>query len=244
MRTTLVLLGSSLVLVGGLACGGKSARKHEQIAMKDVAANQARAPAGKDQLNLPRKIIYTVLINLVVDDFTKAEAALKLGQLEKTTTDAQDVTEEYYDLDARIRIMKKEEERLLGHLEKSTGKLDDILKVEHELTRVREVIERHQGRQNLLARLTAMTTVTIMIHERSSYVPEEAVSFGSAIAHTFGDSWTALVDFAKGLVVVALAPWLLPLSVLGVPCWVMVRRRRSRLYVAKLVEETPPASES
>jgi hypothetical protein len=177
------------------------------------------------------------------------EAVIKLGELEKTTTDSQDVTEEYYDLDARIRNMKKEEERLLSHLEKSTGKLDDILKVEHELTRVRGEIERHQGRQNLISKLTAMTTVTITFRERSSYVPPEAASFGSTMARTFGTSWETLVDFGKGLllVVVALVPWLIPLGLIGLPGWVIVRRRlrtQSEPFVAQVAEEAPPPKAS
>jgi hypothetical protein len=181
------------------------------------------------------------------DDFRKA--VIKLGELETTTTDSQDVTEEFYDLDARIRNMKKEEERLLGHLEKSTGKLDDILKVEHELTRVRGGIERHQGRQSLIAKLTAMTTVTITFRERSSYVPPEAASFGSTIARTFGSSRDALAGFGKGLllVVVALAPWLIPLGLIGVPGWVIVRRRlrtQSAPFVAQAGEEAPPPKAS
>jgi hypothetical protein len=175
-------------------------------------------------------------------------AVIKLGELEKTTTDSQDVTEEYYDLDARIRNMKKEEDRLLGHLDRSTGKLDDILKVEHELTRVRGEIERHQGRQNLIAKLTAMTTVTITFRERWSYVPPEATSFGLTVARTFSGSWDTLVGFGKALVLVtvALVPWLIPASAIAVPGWLVGRRLRKQRppVVAELAQEPPPSTAS
>ena len=132
--------------------------------------------------------------------------------------------------------MKKEEERLLRHLEKSAGKLDDILKVEHELTRIRGEIERRQGQQNFMAKLTAMTTVTITIRERSSYVPPEAAWFGSTLTRTFGTSWESLVGIGKGLllVVVALVPWPIPFGLIGVPGWPDARLHLSGRPLRKL----------
>ena len=87
---------------------------------------------------------------------------------QKNTTDSQDVTEEYYDVEARIKNKRVEEERLLKHLEQSTGKLEDILKVEKEISRVRGEIERQQGRLQYLDKLSALTTVTITLHERKA----------------------------------------------------------------------------
>jgi hypothetical protein len=278
----------------GAGCGQKAAVKQGPGARAPADKPAGQEPA-KAQADLPRKIIYNLTVNLVVDDFNHAEEQLKqlltahkgyvvnsdvsgtpgsprlgrwqvrvpaaradafrdgvikLGELEKSTTDAQDVTEEFYDLDAHIRNLKKEEERLLGHLEKSTPKLDDILKVEHEITRVRGEIERRQGRQNLIARLTDMTTVTITIRERSSYVPPEAATFSSTIARTFFKSWEALVDFGKALLLaaVALAPWLIPLGIIGVPAWLIIRRRsrkKGEVTLAQIADESgaaPPPS--
>ena len=72
-----------------------------------------------------------------------------------------------------------------------------------------------------------MTTITIVIHERGTYLPPEAPSFGTAIARTFLASWDALVGFGKSLVLlgVAVAPWMIPLALLGVPARLIGRRR-------------------
>jgi hypothetical protein len=59
-------------------------------------------------------------------------AIAKLGIPEKNGVDSKDVTEEYYDLEARIKNKKVEEGRLQGYLDdkKATSKLEDILTIE------------------------------------------------------------------------------------------------------------------
>ena len=86
-------------------------------------------------------------IRVPVDQFESfVQKVVALGELERTLRTSQDVTEEYYDIEARIKNKKVEEERLLKHLEKSTGKLEEILAVEREISRVRGEVERLQGR--------------------------------------------------------------------------------------------------
>lgn len=168
-------------------------------------------------------------VRVPVERFEEFRAeAVKLGKLERSAVDSQDVTDEYYDLEARIKNKKVEEARLIQHL-KSTGKLEDILAVEREISRVRGEIERQQGRLQLLAKLTAMTTITIFINERTGYVPAEAESFGTTVSHTFENSLGALTEFGKNLVLlaVAIAPWLVPLAVVALPVGIWRWRKRA-----------------
>jgi hypothetical protein len=157
------------------------------------------------------------------------EAAVRLGESVRNRTDAQDVTDQFVDLEARLKNKRTEEERLLDHLKKSTGKLEDILAVERELSRVRGEIEQTQGRLQKLTDLTALSTVTITLSERRGYVPPQAPSFGTTVGRTFSDSVGLLVDFGKwlALFVVALAPWLPVLAVVGTVVWIVMRRRRT-----------------
>jgi Domain of unknown function (DUF4349) len=177
------------------------------------------------------------------------EAVTRLGELERNTTDSQDMTDEYYDLEARIKNKKVEEARLLQHLEKSTGKLDEILAVEREISRVRGEVEQMQGRLQILAKLTALTTVTITLHERGTYIPPEGPAFGTTIGRTFQGSLDALVKLGKTVVLigVAVGPWLPLLAFIGIPLLLVWRRRRT-LGVAQPVPlssdepSTPPGS--
>src|SRR5262245_6949262 len=164
------------------------------------------------------------------------DALVALGEATRNQTDSQDVTDEFYDTEARVKNKKVEEERLLEHLKKSTGKLEEILTVERELARVRGEIEQAQGRLQRLGNLSALTTVTVTVQERKDYVPPTAPSFGTSVGRSFGDSVAALVRLGQGLVVVgaALLPWL---PLLAAAAWLGRRALRWGMAPAR----TPPA---
>jgi Domain of unknown function (DUF4349) len=140
----------------------------------------------------------------------------RLGEVRTSHLGSQDVTEEFFDLEARIRNKQEEEKRLLKHLADSTGKLEDILKVESELTRVRGEVEQMQGRLRFLANRADLSTVTITATELKDYTPPQPVSLAAQIHTTFFGSLDALTAFGKSLllIVIALVPWL-PLIAIG-----------------------------
>jgi hypothetical protein len=148
------------------------------------------------------------------DAFLKDSVAL--GELVSVKADSQDVSEEFYDLEARERAKKVEEDRLLKHLTDSTGKLDEILTVERELSRVRSEIERMQGRLRVLGNLTSLATVTVTAREIKGYIPPQAPTLATKISRTFYESLESLQRLGETvlLAAVALAPWL-PLILLG-----------------------------
>lgn len=176
----------------------------------------------------PRSGTWTVRIPVEQFDSFR-EAVGKLGELIHSTTDSQDVTDQYYDSDAHLKNKRVEEERLLKHLDKSTGKLEDILAVERELTRVRGEVERLQGRLNYLSKMSALTTITISLQERTGYKPAATPSFGSRLGWSLSDSLQRLLDVGQALIVasVILAPWFGMLGVIIGPFWVIARRRRT-----------------
>jgi hypothetical protein len=157
-------------------------------------------------------------------------AVQKLGEVHRVSSDSKDVSEEYYDLEARIGNKKKQEVRLLELLADATGKLEDVLSVERELARVREEIERMEGRVRVLNDLTSLTTVELTINEIKDYVPEEAPTYTTRVRRVFQNSVNSLVSAAVGLsiVVVAVLPWLGVLLVPAIVIILIVRRRRRR----------------
>ena len=157
-------------------------------------------------------------------------AVVKLGELQTTHTDSQDVTAEFYDLQARISNKQVEEQRLIVHLQKSTAKLNDILQVEREISRVRGEIEEMQGRLRLLANMSSLTTITVSLHEVKGYIAPKPTTFGSQIGRTFETSIGGLVDVGKTLVLVLVAatPWLGILALIGIPAWLLSRRSFKR----------------
>lgn len=170
-------------------------------------------------------------VRVPVERFEALLAAVgKVGEVQHTHLDSQDVTQEYYDIEARIANKQQEEKRLQKHLSESTGKLEDILAVERELSRVRGEIETMQGRIRYLANLTALSTMTITATEIRDYTPPVQATFSTQVSRTFSRSVENLRLFAKAiaLAVVAVTPWLPVIALAVLPLIFFWRRRRVR----------------
>lgn len=194
-------------------------RHHGYVASTDVAGAPGAPRSGTWKLRVP------------VTEFEAFRKELEgLGELQRMHLDSQDVTDEYYDVEANISNKRVEETRLLEHLRKSTGTLADILAVEQELSRVRGEIEQLQGRLRLLANQTELTTITVAITEAQEFVPIRGTSFGAEAARTFRGSLSTLKQAAQGLllVVIAVLPWLLVIAVIVAPVVVLLRRLSRR----------------
>ena len=167
-------------------------------------------------------------IRIPVPQFSEFLAAVRrLGEVRTITTTSDDVTAEFYDVEARIRNKQREEERLVTLLTEATGKLEEVLTVERELSRVRGEIERAQGRLRMLKDVTELTTVTVSVSEVKDYVPEQSPSYATRVRRAFASSTAAAIATAQALslVVVALVPWL-PAPVVLVLIVVMLRSLR------------------
>ncbi len=177
-----------------------------------------------------------------VDRFDSFVSAVsRLGEVRTNHVGSQDVTEECFDTDARIRNKQEEEKRLLKHLAESTGKLEDILSVERELTRVRGEIEQMQGRLRFLANRAELSTVTITVTEWKDYTPPVSMTLQAQLGHTFFGSLDALTAFGKSLlfVVVALVPWV-PLMVIALLAIRWLVRSAQRSVPNRPSSSTPP----
>lgn len=88
-------------------------------------------------------------------------AASSLGRVLRESRQASDVTEEFVDLGIRIDTARKARERMLEVLQKAE-RIEDILKVEAELRRLTEEIERLEGRRKFLADQVALATLEVV----------------------------------------------------------------------------------
>lgn len=168
-------------------------------------------------------------IRVSVDKFDDLRRELlDLGEPTRNRLSSDEVTEEYYDLDARMRNAKKEEESLLRLMDTDGKSVEDILKIRGQLSQVRGDIERWQGRLRVLDSLTSLATINFTITERGTYVPEKAQTFTEVTSQTFFASVTTLIQFGKFIVlaVVALVPWLPIVLVIGLLFW-FIRTKES-----------------
>jgi predicted nuclease with TOPRIM domain len=84
------------------------------------------------------------------------------GKVLDERTTSEDVTERYIDLKARLNNLQMEEQSLVELLAK-TKTVDEILRVEQELARVRGEVESLQGQINYLDRNVAMSLITVSL---------------------------------------------------------------------------------
>ena len=108
----------------------------------------------------------SITVRVPAESFERVLARYALlGEVVGRDVRAADVTEEMLDLDIRLDNLAKARARLLEHLAKS-DKLEDTLKIEAELTRVTEELERLEGRKRFLAAQIAMSTIRVELNSR------------------------------------------------------------------------------
>ncbi|GIW83849.1 MAG: hypothetical protein KatS3mg106_362 [Gemmataceae bacterium] len=173
------------------------------------------------------------------------EGLLQLGFAERNALESQDVTEEYVDIEARLQVLKREEETLNKLLLESRSR-SDLLQTRDHILQVRSQIERAQARLNLLSRLTAFSTIYLKLREEQNYQPpasKAAPTLGERIRVTFRNSWDNFLDFLTKctLLAVALTPWLPVIIPAGlVLIWLRHRRIRARVRNQQAVQ--PPSA--
>ena len=181
--------------------------------------------AGKDQAHAA-----TLQLKIPSARFDEALSALRpIGKLESTNVNAEDVGEEYVDVSAQVANGRRLEARLIELLATRTGKLSDVLAVERELARVRGEIDRQEGRLRYLRTHSAMSTLSVTVHEPLPIVGQKGS--GGVIAESFRQSWRNFVGFVAAFIAAlgTLVPLVVLLGLVGYGVVRVARRTKSQL---------------
>jgi PKD repeat protein len=110
--------------------------------------------------------IGNITIRVLAENFNKAMAEIKNLAMNVTyeTTTSQDVTEEYTDLESRLKNLEAAEAQLLKIME-TAEETEDVLAIQRELTNVRGEIEQIQGRMQYLERTTETSLISVHLEE-------------------------------------------------------------------------------
>lgn len=147
-----------------------------------------------------------------------------IGKIESQTSTAEDVGEEFFDISARQANSRRLEERLITLLATRTGKLEDVLAVERELARVREEIERYEGRLRYLKAHVATSTLAVTVHEKRAIASQ--YTGRNVIVEAFKDAWRIFVSFIS--LAIASLGWIIPLGVLLTVAWFARKRMKAK----------------
>ncbi len=150
-----------------------------------------------------------------LDEFiSKVEGLAR--RVDQKNINTQDVTEEFIDVETRLKT-KMELEARYRELLKQANKVDDILAIETQLGNVRSEIESMEGRLTYLKNQVAFSTLTVTYYT----VVSGNHGFGYRFANSFGAGWSSLLDFIIGL----FEAWPFVLM-LGLGIWLFVRWRK------------------
>ncbi len=151
----------------------------------------------------------------------------KLGTVETRSIEAEDVSSQIVDSEARLRNLRKSETMVLGIMERS-GSISDVLKVSQELGNIRSQIEQLQAQvQNLRGQVAYSTinltlTAAIAQNQQGEPVGDRLKETWSQSTHAVGETTTNLLRLALWLLV--FSPYLLG----GAGLIWLIRKRRGR----------------
>jgi hypothetical protein len=176
------------------------------------------------------RLYATIVIKVPVTTYEGSMDSLRRMAVEPPTESStgQDVTEEFADVDAQVRNYQASEKQLLNLMDRAQT-VDEILKIQAQLTTIRGQIERLQGRMQLLSRSAAMSTITVNL---TPFVDEPVVKTGTDAwqpNETLKAAARAMVSVAQSLgdIVIWLAVFspicLIPLVILWI-VWKLFRR--------------------
>jgi len=139
------------------------------------ALKAVEALAGELGGFLTRQTNDAITIRVPVARFKEALGRLeKLGDVTARSIEAEDVTQEFFDLEVRLKSARAVRERLEQLLARAT-KVEESIAIERELERVVGEIERLQGRIKFLADQARYSTISVLFAAR----PKEVVAKGT-----------------------------------------------------------------
>lgn len=139
------------------------------------------------------------------------------GKVESKNISSTDVTEEFIDVEARIRTKKELESRYRELLDRAE-KVDELLNIERELGNLRAEIESLEGRLNFLKSQVSYSTLQVVFYQRT----QTPFGFAMRLGQALHQGWNNLLGFTIGLI--RLWPFLIIIPAI----WITIRKWRRR----------------
>lgn len=175
--------------------------------------------SSENENNYGDRIQYMQVIRVPAGQFDELVKQVEaLGEkTENKNINTQDVTEEFIDVEARLKT-KKELEVRYREILKQAKTIADIVSIEGQIGQVRSEIESMEGRLTYLKNQVSYSTLTVSYYES---IGKEFGFFGR-IKESLGNGWDNLLSFFIFLINV----WPFVLIFLAVIFWWWRRRKR------------------
>lgn len=160
-----------------------------------------------------------------------------IGTVTDEKRGSDDITYQYTDTEARIRLLEDEKERLEKYLEDETKDADYIFKIQSRLTEILYQIENYKGTIQKWDDLVSLSTITVDMREK---VPGQKPRKEYTYWDRLGDSFENALEFCGDVVIflISAIPILLVLGALSVAVWVFIRMLMRKSYKNKDISKT------
>lgn len=158
-----------------------------------TAVEKYKGYVSSDQeFNYPGRKSNTVVVRVPADNFDAflSDATAGVARFESKTVDVKDVTEEFLDVEARLKTKKALEARYVELLNRAKS-VTEILEIEKQLGQLRGDVESVEGRLKYLQNQVSFSTLTMTFYER---IPNET-QFGAKFKDGLRNGWDNLIWF-------------------------------------------------
>lgn len=176
------------------------------------ASSEGRITSGTVTMRVPNSSYADVMNRLK-----------EMGNVSSISEQAQDVTEEYVDLESRIRNLRAQESVYLNLMSKAQT-IEESISVQRELSVIQEQIEQLTGRKNYLDNHVQLSTIQVTLTEPGSDVAVDGDGWGfvdalSDALHGVVDGLSAVIRFLGDALV-----YILILALIGLGLYFVIKR--------------------
>jgi Domain of unknown function (DUF4349) len=170
----------------------------------------------------------TLTLRIPAKRFDDAMLSLRaIGTVQAQSVTGKDVTAQFIDLQARLRIAKSRRTVLLG-LQSSASTLGDVLTVQRQLDDVQLQIEQIQGQINFIDDQVAQATIRVDLREKDAPTAQQDTIENPSLGSAWDRSVQGFLNVVSA-VVIGLG-YLIPIGILALALWLLTlaaRRRRA-----------------
>jgi Domain of unknown function (DUF4349) len=171
----------------------------------------------------PPSTTVTIIARVPAAQFDAAVEAIRGidGRIKVEKISGMDVTEEYIDLEARIRTKRALEMQFI-EIMRQARKISDALEVQSELADVRTEIESLEGRRRFLENKSALSTISITLRTPVPLLVATTTGFQHSVKMAFGDGLDTASEIVLGIIRFVMV--MIPIGIFIVfPCWLLFK---------------------
>lgn len=187
---------------GGFVIESQQSSSDTKITVSDVVTMTVRVPSEK--------------FNETLDEIRKTASRVVVETVKGT-----DVTEEFIDIEARLKAKKALEQQFV-EIMKRANSVEDALSVQSQLAEVRGEIEKIEGRKRFLENQASLSTIKLRLQTPVAFSSTSSSGFFYRLQQSFSSGLDFALNFILGLITILIA--ILPFAVLiGLPMFFGVR---------------------